>query len=161
VLADLRSDADLVIDTTSLNVHQLTDRIAEAFGTPDSTRLQVTVTSFGFKYGIPVDADMVADMRFLPNPHWVPELRPLSGRDREVADYVKGRPEAQAFLEQYLPLLQTVSVGYLREGKRFMTVAIGCTGGKHRSVAMTEEIAARLLAAGVDARPVHRDLGRE
>ncbi len=161
VLGDLRADADLVIDTSALNVHQLTDKVAEAFGTTQTTSLKATVVSFGFKYGIPVDADLVADMRFLPNPHWVPALRPLSGRDPEVAGYVKGRPEAQTFLEQYVPLLQTVSAGYLREGKRFMTVAVGCTGGKHRSVAMTEEIAARLIARGIDARPVHRDLGRE
>jgi UPF0042 nucleotide-binding protein len=161
VLDDLRGDADLVIDTSGLNVHQLTDKVAQAFGTRSTTSLKATVISFGFKYGIPVDADLVADMRFLPNPHWVPELRPLSGRDAEVADYVMGRPEAQAFLDQYLPLLQTVSAGYLREGKRFMTVAVGCTGGKHRSVAMAEEIAARLRSRGIDARPVHRDLGRE
>jgi UPF0042 nucleotide-binding protein len=142
-------------------VHQLTEKVAGAFGTESTTSLKATIVSFGFKYGIPVDADLLADMRFLPNPHWVPELRPLSGRDREVADYVKGRPEAQAFLEQYLPVLGTVGTGYLREGKRFMTVAVGCTGGKHRSVAMSEEIAARLRAGGVDARAVHRDLGRE
>jgi RNase adapter protein RapZ len=160
-LADLRAEADVVIDTSGLNVHQLTDKVADAFGTASTTSLKATVVSFGFKYGIPVDADLVADMRFLPNPHWVPELRPLSGRDAAVATYVKERPEAQAFLEQYVALLQTVGAGYLREGKRFMTVAIGCTGGKHRSVAMTEEIAARLTAAGLDARPEHRDLGRE
>jgi RNase adapter protein RapZ len=161
VLEALRGDADLVIDTSGLNVHQLTDKVAQAFGTRGTTSLKATVVSFGFKYGIPVDADLLADMRFLPNPHWVPELRPLSGRDAEVAAYVKGRPAAQTFLEQYLPLLETVSAGYLREGKRFMTVAVGCTGGKHRSVAMAEEIAARLLERGIDARPVHRDLGRE
>jgi RNase adapter protein RapZ len=161
VLEALRGDADLVIDTSGLNVHQLTDKVAQAFGTRRATSLKATVVSFGFKYGIPVDADLLADMRFLPNPHWVPELRPLSGRDAEVAAYVKGRPAAQTFLEQYLPLLETVSTGYLREGKRFMTVAVGCTGGKHRSVAMAEEIAARLLERGIDARPVHRDLGRE
>ena len=161
VLAELRGDADVVIDTTSLNVHQLTDRIAEAFGTPDSSRLSVTVTSFGFKYGIPVDADFVADMRFLPNPHWVPELRPLNGRDEPVAAYVKERPGAVQFLEQYVPVLETAAEGYLREGKRFMTVAIGCTGGKHRSVAMTEEITARLKERGYDASARHRDLGRE
>src|SRR3954453_20877 len=160
-LAELRADADLVIDTSGLNVHQLTDKVAEAFGTERTTSLQATIVSFGFKYGIPVDADLVADMRFLPNPHWVPELRPLSGRDEQVASYVKNRPEAQMFLDQYVPLLQTVSAGYLKEGKRFMTVAIGCTGGKHRSVAMTEEIASRLSALGLAARPVHRDLGRE
>lgn len=161
VLGDLRSDADLVIDTTSLNVHQLTDRIAEAFGTPDTTRLRVTVTSFGFKYGIPVDADFVADMRFLPNPHWVPELRPGTGKDADVADYVLGQPGAPEFLDSYVPVLEGVAQGYLREGKRFMTVAVGCTGGKHRSVAMTEEIVRRLRASGYEARPTHRDLGRE
>ena len=160
-LDDLRANADLVIDTSGLNVHQLTDKVANAFGTEHTTALKASVVSFGFKYGIPVDADLLADMRFLPNPHWVPELRPLSGRDPEVAAYVRNRPDAQTFLDQYIPLLQTVAAGYLREGKRFMTVAVGCTGGKHRSVAMTEEIAARLNAAGIDARPVHRDLGRE
>jgi UPF0042 nucleotide-binding protein len=161
VLADLRSEADLVIDTTALNVHQLTDRIAEAFGSPDAIRLKVTVTSFGFKYGIPVDADFVADMRFLPNPHWIPDLRPRTGRDADVAQYVMSRPGAAEFLDGYVPILEGVAAGYLREGKRFMTVAIGCTGGKHRSVAMTEEVARRLAVAGYDVRPTHRDLGRE
>lgn len=161
VLADLRGDAGLVIDTTALNVHQLTDRVAEAFGTPETTGLKVTVISFGFKYGIPVDADFVADMRFLPNPFWVPELRGGTGRDTEVADYVHAQPGAQEFLDAYVPVLTGVADGYLREGKRFMRVAIGCTGGKHRSVAMTEEIVRRLVAAGHPAKPVHRDLGRE
>ncbi|WGX99395.1 RNase adapter RapZ [Nocardioides sp. L-11A] len=161
VLADLRSEADLVIDTTSLNVHQLTDRIAESFGTSEATRLRVSVISFGFKYGIPVDADYVADMRFLPNPHWVPELRPRTGQDAEVSAYVLGRPGAAEFVDAYVPLLVGVAEGYLREGKRFMRVAIGCTGGKHRSVAMTEEIARRLGEQGHVARAIHRDLGRE
>jgi RNase adapter protein RapZ len=161
VLAELRSDADLVIDTTALNVHQLTDRIAEAFGTPDTRRLKVTVTSFGFKYGIPVDADFVADMRFLPNPFWIPELRSGTGKDPEVSDYVMSQPGAAEFLDGYVPVLEGVAEGYRREGKRFMTVAIGCTGGKHRSVAMTEEIARRLSVAGFEARSTHRDLGRE
>ncbi|MFW6774843.1 RNase adapter RapZ [Nocardioides sp. CPCC 205120] len=161
VLAQLRSTADLVIDTSNLNVHQLTKRVAHAFGTPDTTRLKVRVVSFGFKYGIPVDADYVADMRFLPNPHWVPELRPLTGQDPDVATYVKARPGAELFLEQFVPLLQTVAEGYLAEGKRFMTVAVGCTGGKHRSVAMSEEIAARLREHGYEVRATHRDLGRE
>jgi RNase adapter protein RapZ len=160
-IAGLRGAADVVIDTSNLNVHQLTDKVAEAFGSADATSLKATVVSFGFKYGIPVDADLVADMRFLPNPHWVPELRHLSGRDREVADYVKDRPEAKDFVEKYVALIETVVEGYLREGKRFMTVAIGCTGGKHRSVAMTEEIASQLRERGMDARPMHRDLGRE
>ena len=161
VLDSLRGDADLVIDTSGLNVHQLTDKVAEAFGTERTMSLKVTIVSFGFKYGIPVDADLVADMRFLPNPFWVPSLRALSGRDREVAAYVKDRPEAQEFLDQYVALVRTVGAGYLREGKRFMTVAVGCTGGKHRSVAMTEEIAQRLQSHGLDAKAVHRDLGRE
>ena len=161
VMEGLRGRADLVIDTSALNVHQLTRRIGEAFGAPEALRLKVTVLSFGFKYGIPVDADYVADMRFLPNPHWVPELRPQSGRDEAVSAYVLGQPAAGRFLEQYLPVLETAAEGYLHEGKRFMTVAIGCTGGKHRSVAMTEAIAARLRAQGYDVRSTHRDLGRE
>ncbi|WP_309649828.1 RNase adapter RapZ [Nocardioides sp.] len=161
VLADLRSDADLMIDTTALNVHQLTDRVAEAFGTVHSTRLKVNVVSFGFKYGIPVDADFVADMRFLPNPFWVPELRAGTGRDAGVADYVKSQPGAAEFLDGYVPVLAGVSAGYLREGKRFMRVAIGCTGGKHRSVAMSEEVGRRLIDRGLEVRVTHRDLGRE
>jgi RNase adapter protein RapZ len=161
VLADLRSDADLVIDTSNLNVHQLTSRIRESFGDPDATRLQINVISFGFKYGIPADADFVADMRFLPNPHWQPKLRPKSGLDPDVADYVKGQPGAIQFLAAYLPVLEGVAMGYLAEGKRFMTIAIGCTGGKHRSVSMAQEITRRLNDAGYDVSTVHRDLGRE
>jgi UPF0042 nucleotide-binding protein len=161
VLADLRSDADLLIDTTALNVHQLTDRIGEAFGSPETMRLSVNVISFGFKYGIPVDADFVADMRFLPNPFWVPELRPGTGQDVAVSDYVRAQDGAEEFLDGYVPVLARVAAGYLREGKRFMRVALGCTGGKHRSVAMSEEIARRLAADGLDVRVTHRDLGRE
>ncbi len=161
VLADLRSDADLVIDTGALNVHQLTDRIAAAFGTPGNTQLRVTVVSFGFKYGIPVDADFLADMRFLPNPFWIPELRDHTGRDEDVSDYVRSRPGAAEFLDAYVELLVGVGAGYLREGKRFMRVAIGCTGGKHRSVAMSEEITSRLVDRGLEALVAHRDLGRE
>jgi len=161
VLANLRANADLVIDTSDLNVHQLTDRIGEAFGTPDTLRLQVTVISFGFKYGIPVDADFVADMRFLPNPYWMPDLRPKTGRSPEVSRYVLGQPGAQEFVDAYVKLLSGVARGYLREGKRFMSVALGCTGGKHRSVAMTEEIARQMREAGYDVAAVHRDLGRE
>ncbi len=161
VMATLRSDADLVIDTSDLNVHQLTGRIADYFGTAQSTALKVNVVSFGFKYGIPVDADYMADMRFLPNPFWIPELRPHTGRDEPVSTYVRSREGAEEFLERFVPLLIGVGEGYLREGKRFMTVAIGCTGGKHRSVAMSEEIARRMREAGLDARASHRDLGRE
>src|SRR3954447_15730671 len=148
VMSQLRGDADVVIDTTPLNVHQLKDKVASAFGAPDATGLKVTVVSFGFKYGVPVDADLLADMRFLPNPFWVPELRDFTGKDAGVVEYVVERDDAQQFLERYIPVLETVGSGYLREGKRFMTIAIGCTGGKHRSVAMSEEIAGRLRALG-------------
>src|SRR5918995_461513 len=158
---DSRGDADVLLDTSNFNVHQLQDRITEMFGTATTTRLKVTVISFGFKYGIPVDADWVADMRFLPNPHWIPELRPQNGRDAEVSAYVLAQPKAGRFLEQYLPVLKTVAEGYLDEGKRFMQIAIGCTGGKHRSVAMTEEIAGLLRESGYDVSTAHRDLGRE
>jgi RNase adapter protein RapZ len=161
VLSSARGDADVVIDTSSLNVHQLTKRIAELFGTPEVLRLTVTTISFGFKYGIPVDADFVADMRFLPNPYWVPELRQLNGKDESVAEYVRSQPGAEEFLDQYLPVLHTVAEGFLREGKRFLTIGIGCTGGKHRSVAMSEEIARRLRDQGYQVRAAHRDLGRE
>ncbi len=161
VLANLRADADLVIDTSDLNVHQLTDRIAESFGTPHTTKLKVNVISFGFKYGIPVDADFVADMRFLPNPYWVPTLRGKTGRSDDVSDYVLEQPGAREFVDAYVTMLRGVAEGYLHEGKRFMAVAIGCTGGKHRSVAMTEEIARQLSEAGYDVARVHRDLGRE
>jgi UPF0042 nucleotide-binding protein len=161
VMTQLRGDAEVVIDTTSLNVHQLKDKVATAYGTPERVGLKVTVVSFGFKYGVPVDADLLADMRFLPNPFWVPELKDLTGQDPSVATFVKDRDDAQRFLDRYLPVIETVGHGYLREGKRFMTVAIGCTGGKHRSVAMSEEIAKRLRAAGTEAEATHRDLGRE
>jgi UPF0042 nucleotide-binding protein len=161
VMGDLRGDADLVIDTTALNLHQLKDKVARALGSADTVRLRITMVSFGFKYGVPVDADLLADMRFLPNPFWVPELRDLTGQDPDVAAYVRDRPDAQEFLDRYVPVIETVGDGYLREGKRFMTVAIGCTGGKHRSVAMSEEIASRLRASGLLADTIHRDLGRE
>ncbi|GAB4003503.1 RNase adapter RapZ [Nocardioides ultimimeridianus] len=160
-LSDLRSGADLVIDTSNINIHQLTSRIAEAFGTHDATRLRVSVVSFGFKYGIPIDADYVADMRFLPNPFWVPELRNHTGQDDDVAEFVKSQPGAEEFLQGYVPVLTGVAEGYLREGKRFFRVAVGCTGGKHRSVAMSEEIARRLRDLGYLAGAIHRDLGRE
>jgi UPF0042 nucleotide-binding protein len=161
VLAGLRGDADLVIDTSALNVHQLTDRIADEFGTPLTVRLKVSVVSFGFKYGIPVDTDFLADMRFLPNPHWIPELRPRTGLDPEVSDYVLGQDGAIEFVERWVALIAGVSDGYLRQGKRFAQVAIGCTGGKHRSVTVAAEVVRRLQAQGIEARAYHRDLGRE
>ena len=161
VLRSLRGDAHLVIDTTRLNLHQLQERVRQAFGSPETTRLQISVVSFGFKYGVPVDADLLADMRFLPNPHWIDELRPLTGQDEAVSTYVMKQEGAKEFLDRFLAVVDTVTRGYDHEGKRFMTIAVGCTGGKHRSVAMAEEIAARLRDLGLDARAAHRDIGRE
>lgn len=161
VLADLRGDADLVIDTGSLNVHELRRKIEAAFRLDENISLRATVMSFGFKYGLPVDADLVADMRFLPNPYWVPELRDSTGQDAGVSDYVTNQPAAREFLNRYADLLDLVADGYLREGKQYVTIAIGCTGGKHRSVAMTEHLAARLVKQGMETLVVHRDLGRE
>jgi UPF0042 nucleotide-binding protein len=160
-LGDLRARADLVIDTSGLNVHDLRRKVDAAFGGDDKIQLRATVMSFGFKYGLPLDADMVSDVRFLPNPHWVPELRPMSGLDAEVSDYVTELPEAREFLDRMAGMIDLVSDGYLREGKRYVTVAVGCTGGKHRSVAMAENLAARLVKVGVEVLVVHRDLGRE
>ncbi|MDQ1247051.1 MAG: RNase adapter protein RapZ [Actinomycetota bacterium] len=158
VLADLRAKADLVIDTSTLNVHDLRRRIDAAFEGDLDARLRATVLSFGFKNGLPVDADLVADVRFLPNPHWIPELREMTGLDAAVADYVFEHPEARAFLDQYSKLIDVVADGYLREGKRYVTVAVGCTGGRHRSVAMAENLAARLVKKGVETLVMHRDL---
>lgn len=160
VLGDLRSQADLVIDTTSLNVHELRRAIDAAFADPDE-RLHITVMSFGFKHGIPVDADMVVDARFLPNPYWDPNLRDLDGRSNEVASAVMNGEGAAEFLDHVEALVKTTRDGYLREGKRFVTVAVGCTGGKHRSVALTEALAARLQSPEVLVGIEHRDLGKE
>ena len=161
LLATLRAAADLVVDTSSLNVHQLGSRVRSAYGGDDSDRLRVTLLSFGFKNGVPVDADMVVDVRFLPNPHWVPELRPQTGLSKPVSEYVLGQDGVEPFLEHLQRLLDVVAVGYLREGKRFVTIAIGCTGGKHRSTAMAEELARRLRLEGRPTTVLHRDLGRE
>jgi len=161
VLAPLRAEADLIVDTSGLSVHQLRTTIEDAFGGESSTRTRVTVLSFGYKYGLPMDADLVVDVRFLPNPFWIPELRDLTGRDDEVRDYVLSQEGAGEFLDRYHELLRLISGGYRREGKRYLTLAVGCTGGKHRSVAMSEEIAERLRAAGREAEVTHRDLGRE
>jgi UPF0042 nucleotide-binding protein len=160
MLRDLRAEADIVLDTTNLNVHELAAKVLQAFDEV-GPGLHATVISFGYKYGLPVDADLVVDCRFLPNPHWVPELRPLSGQDAPVRDYVMAQTGATEFLDTYERLLGVIGDGYQREGKRYATVAVGCTGGKHRSVAMAEELARRLTASGVDTTVVHRDLGRE
>ena len=161
LLGDLRANADVVIDTSTINVHDLRRKIEAAFCEPGDRALRATVTSFGFKYGIPVDADLVADVRFLPNPHWDPALRPMNGLDEPVSSYVLDQQAAQAFLDGYAELVDLMRPGYLDEGKRYLTVAVGCTGGKHRSVAMAEALAARLRAAGMPTLVTHRDLGRE
>lgn len=161
LLADVRGGADLVIDTTSTNVHDLRRKVQTAFGDDGDARLRATIMSFGFKYGIPVDADLVADVRFLPNPYWEEALREQTGRDAPVSDYVTSFPEAAEFLDRYSELIDMVAEGYLREGKRYVTIAIGCTGGKHRSVAMSEQLSARLVRHGVETLVMHRDLGRE
>ncbi len=160
LLREVRGDADLVVDTSGLNVHELRARMRDFFG-GTAAGLRLSIVSFGYKYGLPVDADLVADCRFLPNPHWIAELAPMTGQDDAVREYVLSRPGAGEFLYHYAELLNVVLPGYEREGKRFVTLAIGCTGGKHRSVAMADELAARIAGAGVDVQVVHRDLGRE
>ena len=162
LLRDLRDQADLVIDTSVLNVYELRSRVAAAFDEQAAASpLQLTIMSFGYKYGLPVDADLVVDCRFLHNPHWVPELRPLTGQDEAVRDYVLGQPGADEFLDRYASVVRLLSEGYLREGKRYVLLAVGCTGGKHRSVAISERLAADLTGAGIDVQVQHRDLGRE
>ena len=161
MLAGIRASADLVIDTSSINVHELAARVTQTYGGGDDLVLQLTLMSFGFKNGIPLDADMVFDVRFLPNPHWVPALRPQSGLSQPVSAYVLGQPDAEPFLAHAVALVELISPGYIREGKRNATIAIGCTGGKHRSTAIVEELARRLREGGVTTDVVHRDLGKE
>ena len=161
-MLDMRASSDLIIDTSDFNIHQLATTITDSFAGEDTPGLQVTVMSFGFKYGLPADADLVADMRFLPNPFWVPELRASTGLDADVRDYVLSQEGASDFLTAYASALAPVLAGYQRENKRHATIALGCTGGKHRSVAAVEEFAAKLRALpGVAVRVKHRDLGRE
>jgi len=161
LLREVRGDADLVLDTSRLNVHELRARMRDFFGGGTAAGLRLSIVSFGYKYGLPVDADLVADCRFLPNPHWIAELAPLTGKDEPAREYILSRPGAQEFLHHYAGLLRVVLPGYEHEGKRFVTLAVGCTGGKHRSVAMADELAARIADAGADVQVVHRDLGRE
>jgi UPF0042 nucleotide-binding protein len=161
LLAEARETADVVIDTSHLNVNQLRSRVEELFAGEDARRLRVTVLSFGFKYGIPQDADFVVDARFLPNPYWVSELRDQSGRDDPVSQYVLGQRGAKTFVETFVRLVNATAPGFEREGKRYLTVAVGCTGGRHRSVAIAEELARRLRELRLAAAAQHRDLGRE
>ncbi len=161
LVAALRGGADLLVDTSELNVHQLGARVTDSFGEEGRPRLRLTVMSFGFKYGIPVDADHVVDVRFLPNPYWDPALRGHTGQEAVVRDFVLQQDGALEWLDRYAAALEPVVAGYRREHRGFATVAVGCTGGKHRSVALSEQLARRLRGDDVAARVVHRDLGRE
>jgi UPF0042 nucleotide-binding protein len=164
-LEELRAQADVVIDSSNLNVHQLEKRTGEIFAAGMTKALRINVLSFGYKYGIPVDSDLVLDCRFIPNPHWVPELRPLTGLDAPVSDRVLGSEGVSDFVASYVSVVEKMIPGYLREGKKYVTIAIGCTGGKHRSVAIAEEIARQLDKQSEDlhisAHATHRDVGRE
>ena len=159
LLRELRADADLVIDTSDLNVHELRDKVLAAFS-GESRGMLVTVSSFGYKYGLPLDADMVIDVRFLPNPHWVPELRPRTGLERPVRDYVLGIDETKLFMDRLRDLLDVALPGFVREGKQYLTIAVGCTGGRHRSVVLAEELAAWLGSLDFRVHVSHRDVER-
>ncbi|GAB3675433.1 RNase adapter RapZ [Angustibacter aerolatus] len=161
LLENLREDADVLVDTSGLNVTQLRAKVSQVFEAGGLPLLRATVMSFGFKYGVPLDADFVVDVRFLPNPHWVPELRPQSGLDEPVSAFVLAQGGAQVFLDRFVESLEPVVAGYQAEGKRYVTICVGCTGGKHRSVAMVRELAGRLSRLGVQVGTLHRDLGRE
>lgn len=164
-LQDLLAQSDVVIDTSNLNVHQLEKRTAEIFAQGMAQSLRINVLSFGYKYGIPVDADLVLDCRFIPNPHWIPELRPLTGLDDSVKSNVLSNPGVPEFVDSYVSVINQMLPGYLREGKKYVTVAIGCTGGRHRSVSVAREIAMKLDGQrngfAVSAHASHRDVGRE
>jgi UPF0042 nucleotide-binding protein len=166
-LQDVRAAADFVIDSSSLNIHQLEAKIGEIFSKDSDSDLRVNILSFGYKYGIPVDADLVMDCRFIANPHWIPELRPLTGLDKAVSDNVLASSNVQEFLTKYQSLFETMAVGFMQEGRKYLTLAVGCTGGKHRSVAISEELAKRFASSpqinsrSISAQAVHRDLGRE
>ena len=164
-LRDVRSVADLVIDSSTLNIHQLDRKVLEIFSEGKGADLKVNILSFGYKYGIPVDSDLVLDCRFIPNPHWVPELRPKTGQSTEVSTYVLTQDGVSETITNYSALLKKMSSGYLREGKKYITLAVGCTGGKHRSVAIAEELAKQLSGKNgefeIEAHAVHRDVGRE
>ena len=169
-LREVRSVADIVIDSSSLNIHQLESKIEELFHSDSTADLRVNILSFGYKYGIPVDADLVMDCRFIPNPHWIPELRPLNGLNEAVSQSVLSADNVQEFLSRYQALFETMSKGFISEGRKYLTLAVGCTGGKHRSVAIAEEIVRRFNQGNsltnhtgqrISASSIHRDLGRE
>jgi RNase adapter protein RapZ len=161
LLSEVRERSDWLIDTSETTVHELDRQVRQAIAGPDGDVLQISLLSFGFKYGLPLDADQVVDVRFLANPYWITELRHLTGRDRLVRDYVLSRPGALTFIDRYVDALEPVLDGYLREGKYFATIAVGCTGGKHRSVAVSEQLAMRLRERGHRVSVLARDLGKE
>ena len=166
-LREIRDSADLIIDSSALNIHQLEKKISDYFHEDSDSDLRVNILSFGYKYGIPVDADLVVDCRFISNPHWVPHLRPMTGLDKSVSDAVLGSDNVKEFLTRYQSLFETMALGFISEGRKFLTLAIGCTGGKHRSVAVAEELVSRLKSGDelskfkIDTQVMHRDLGRE
>lgn len=166
-LQEVRALADVVIDSSALNIHQLEQKIAERFANSGTADLRVNILSFGYKYGIPIDADLVMDCRFIANPHWDPALRPLTGLEIAVSDRVLGTENVQDFLVKYQSLFETMAAGFFQEGRKYLTLAIGCTGGKHRSVAIAQELAKRFNASEsigsqrIEATAIHRDLGRE
>lgn len=166
-LRKIRDSADLIIDSSALNIHQLEKKISDYFHEDSGSDLRVNILSFGYKYGIPVDADLVVDCRFISNPHWVPLLRPMTGLDKPVSDAVLGSDNVKEFLTRYQSLFETMALGFISEGRKFLTLAIGCTGGKHRSVAVAEELVSRLKSGDelskfkIDTQVMHRDLGRE
>ncbi|HZN12909.1 MAG TPA: RNase adapter RapZ [Acidimicrobiales bacterium] len=159
-LTPVRDIADVVMDTSELNVHQLRDRLVELFGRDDPSAMQTALVSFGYKHGMPLDADLVFDCRFLPNPHWIDELRPLTGLDEPVREYVLGQPETKQFLDKLDDLLVFLLPNYVNEGKSYLTIAIGCTGGHHRSVVLAEEVADTLRRNGFDPAVMHRDVSK-
>ena len=160
LLGDLRATADIVLDTSALNVHQLGNKIGEVFAQLSDRGIHLSLLSFGYKYGIPYDADFILDCRFIPNPHWVPELQPLSGKDGAVAKMVLDNPATKDFINNFLQLFNGTKDGFLQEGKRYLTIAIGCTGGRHRSVAVSEFLANEFRNQKIDRTLNHRDLDR-
>jgi len=166
-LQEVRSVSDVIIDSSALNIHQLDKKIADIFNESTDADLRVNILSFGYKYGIPVDADLVMDCRFIANPHWIPELRPMTGLDSPVSENVLGTENVQDFLGKYQSLFETMATGFIQEGRKYLTLAVGCTGGRHRSVAIAAEISKRLNGSAhptgksISSQAIHRDLGRE
>jgi len=160
LLRNLRADAEIVIDSSALNVHQLALKIDQTFSSENERALHLSLLSFGYKYGIPYDADFILDCRFIPNPHWIPALQPMSGREKPVSDAVLSHSATEEFISGFISLFESARAGFLREGKRYITVAFGCTGGRHRSVAVAHEVGERCKELGIDVHLQHRDVDR-